>query len=154
MKNLNKVKSKLPIVFSLIYFAVLLYLLFLRRLGYDYGISSFEEYINWLKIKINFIPFINLYAYITAPYISLGYTVDFLKNLIGNIIIFIPMGYILPHYSIKLKLFGRFVLTVFLITLSIEIIQLFTLLGMFDINDIILNLIGAVIGFFLVKKKK
>lgn len=78
---------------------------------------------------------------------------DFLKNLIGNIIIFMPMGYILPHYAIKLKLFGRFVLTVFLITLLIEIIQLFTILEMLDINDIILNLIGAIIGFFIVKRK-
>ena len=36
--------------------------------------------------------------------------------------------------------------------LSVEIIQLFTTLGMFDIDDVIFNVAGAALGFCLSKR--
>lgn len=152
MEEEKNFKPKPLILVSVLYFGVLIYILFLKRLGYDYGISSFAEYMEWIKKQANIIPFINIYGYVTAPHITLGYTVDFIKNLAGNIAIFVPMGYFLPAFSKKLKSFGKYVLTVLIISLLVEIIQLLTLTGMFDINDLILNTIGGAVGFCIVKK--
>ena len=63
-------------------------------------------------------------------------------NVIGNVLIFIPYGYILRTLSKKKYLFLLSVIPIVLI----ELIQFITLLGIFDIIDIILNYIGTLIG--------
>ena len=58
----------------------------------------------------------------------------------------------MPAFSKNLKSFKKYLLTILIISLSVEIIQLLTLTGMFDIDDLILNTIGAAAGFYLFKK--
>ena len=58
-----------------------------------------------------------------------------------------PLGVFLPCFWKKQKKFGVFVLTCFLSILCVEILQVLTLLGSFDVDDLILNLIGCSIGF-------
>ena len=78
-----------------------------------------------------------------------------LKNLLGNIIPFIPFGFLLP---IAYKKFSS-AISVFCVGLAsillIELFQFFTKLGSFDVDDIILNMIGIVCGYlmFLVMKR-
>ncbi len=67
-------------------------------------------------------------------------------NILGNILMFIPYGFIgwlFPKYN-DLKTLLIYFLS-FLIV--IEALQYFTRLGVFDIDDIILNTFGVVIGF-------
>ena len=65
-------------------------------------------------------------------------------NVFGNILIFIPFGYIMKNI-LKSQLL---ILLISLITLVlIEFIQYILLVGVFDIVDIILNFIGILIGF-------
>ena len=72
-----------------------------------------------------------------------------LKNLLGNIIPFIPFGFLLP---ITYKKFSS-AISIFVIGLAsillIEIFQFFTKLGNFDVDDIILNMIGIVCGYVI-----
>lgn len=72
-----------------------------------------------------------------------------LKNLLGNIIPFIPFGFLLP---ITYKKFSS-AISIFVIGLAsillIEIFQFFTKLGSFDVDDIILNMIGIVCGYVI-----
>ena len=71
----------------------------------------------------------------------------FFKNVIGNIILFIPYGLMIPIYTNIKKLFPSFSL-IFLLSVTIEATQ--TLIGrVFDIDDIILNLLGGIIGFII-----
>lgn len=68
-------------------------------------------------------------------------------NILGNILMFIPYGFIgwlFPKYN-DLKTLLIYFLS-FLIV--IEALQYFTRLGVFDIDDIILNTFGVVIGFY------
>lgn len=68
-------------------------------------------------------------------------------NILGNILMFIPYGFIgwlFPKYN-GLKTLLIYFLS-FLIV--IEALQYFTRLGIFDIDDIILNTFGVVIGFY------
>ena len=73
----------------------------------------------------------------------------FIKNVLGNIIMFIPYGFFVSYYLNLKKPLSAFLL-VLLVSLSIETTQL--LIGrVFDIDDIILNIVGGMIGFAIYK---
>jgi glycopeptide antibiotics resistance protein len=76
-------------------------------------------------------------------------------NLGGNIFLFIPIGYFLPRLWPVLRNFFLFLLTCTLAIILVELLQLVTLLGCLDIDDLILNLFGMILGyfFFIIFKK-
>lgn len=67
-----------------------------------------------------------------------------------NIILFFPLGFFLPLLYKKYSRIGSVVLTGFLFSLTIEIIQMFGR-GATDINDLITNTAGACLGYFVYK---
>ena len=68
-------------------------------------------------------------------------------NLAGNIVLFVPLGLFLPYFFPKLRRFGRFIGITAAIIASVELLQWVTLLGSADIDDLILNVLGASAGF-------
>lgn len=84
----------------------------------------------------------------------------FLVNLVGNVAVFIPFGFLVPvlyreqrkgvvyrgHYF-RSFLFVTFLGAMF--SLCIEAIQLVTKVGCFDVDDLFLNTCGVVIGYLL-----
>lgn len=73
------------------------------------------------------------------------------KNIFGNIVLFIPIGIILPMLNISYRrVFALMFMTICIIT-TIELIQMITRVGSFDIDDIILNTLGALIGLGMVR---
>lgn len=90
-------------------------------------------------LNINLVPFQNIFDFST--------TKDMLINIVGNITMFIPTGIILPMIYKKLRSFPRTTLAGGLISLSIEIIQLPFCERTSDINDLILNTLGVVLGY-------
>ncbi len=96
-------------------------------------------------VQYNFIPFkeIKRFWYNRE---SLGYLASYM-NLFGNILAFIPFGFCVPLMT-KYRL-GLF-MTLFLIfsfSFVVETVQLVTKVGCFDVDDMILNTIGGLIGF-------
>jgi glycopeptide antibiotics resistance protein len=71
------------------------------------------------------------------------------KNIGGNIIGFIPLGILLPIVFVFLRRWWRLALFVFCISLSFETFQLLTGVGVFDVDDLILNTAGGMIGYVL-----
>lgn len=144
--------SKRQIIFfrvaGIAYGLELLEVLFLRRIGHDHALT----YTEYLKYMSNFIPFMSVYDLVTTPVISASIILSFLVNFVGNILLFIPWGFLLPIYFKKLRTLKPFIGTTLIALLLIESIQLFTMLGSFDIEDILLNTAGACIGFGLFKK--
>lgn len=69
------------------------------------------------------------------------------RNIILNILLFVPMGFLLPFYSDKLKRIYKVVPIGFFVTLFIEIIQYVLKLGIFEIDDIFNNTLGTLIGY-------
>ena len=69
------------------------------------------------------------------------------KNILGNIIAFMPFGFLLPIATDKINKLKLIVISSFLLSLLFEIIQLLTGLGEFDVDDILLNVLGAVVGY-------
>ncbi len=71
----------------------------------------------------------------------------FYRQVIGNIILFIPFGYFATYYSKLTKIRHIFFVT-FITSTTIEVVQRF--IGRsFDVDDIILNIVGGIIGFLL-----
>jgi glycopeptide antibiotics resistance protein len=69
-------------------------------------------------------------------------------NVFGNIVTFIPLGIYFTLFR-KDKRLSANMLFVFLTSLSIEVIQFVFGLGASDIDDIILNCLGGLIGFLI-----
>lgn len=105
--------------------------------------------------NINLTPFKTIVEYI-KEFNSLYSTKQVLLNLFGNFIAFMPFAFFLPLLFKKLDKFKNFFLTTSVLIIFIEIIQLITSTGRFDIDDYILNIIGAVImyGIFKIKSIK
>ncbi|SEP15025.1 VanZ family protein [Paenibacillus sp. OV219] len=68
--------------------------------------------------------------------------------LIANIILFVPMGFLVP-FVIRKKSFLKTMGTSLAIIVAIEMIQYVTNLGATDIDDVILNMTGSLIGYIL-----
>lgn len=97
-------------------------------------------------VNSNFIPFKTILCYLTQRA-----SVRISKlNLIGNIAAFIPLGFLSPFlFPIKIDKIYKIITISFIISFIFEIIQLITGIGVFDIDDLILNILGAILGFVL-----
>ncbi|MBM7541871.1 VanZ family protein [Amphibacillus cookii] len=88
--------------------------------------------------------------------IEFGYMPIVLKQLVGNILLFVPLGFSLPILFTKLNLKST-ILICFLVSLTIECIQLVSSIFIrynyraFDVDDLLLNVLGSIIGFFVFK---
>ena len=72
-------------------------------------------------------------------------------NLLGNFILFTPMGMLLPCVAPKLNRFWRVTLTVLILVVAVEITQEILRVGSIDIDNILFNVIGAIIGYGMIK---
>ncbi len=90
----------------------------------------------------NLIPFQTVSIYLAD--LSFGVA---LVNIVGNIIPFIPMGFLIPLAFRSQRRMIKTMFTCFLLIVSIESIQFFAYLGSFDVDDIILNMISCFLGF-------
>ena len=76
---------------------------------------------------------------------------DILLNLLGNFFMCVPFSFFLPILFDNLKKTFKFSLTIIVIILSIEVLQLLTCSGSFDIDDIILNVSGVLIFYKILR---
>lgn len=70
-------------------------------------------------------------------------------NLFGNVIAFMPLGVLIPMAFPEMKRFFVILLHSFWLSLCIELFQLVSHFGAFDVDDILLNTLGGVLGFAL-----
>ncbi|WP_436374659.1 VanZ family protein [Cytobacillus sp. BC1816] len=105
----------------------------------------------YMKLSSNFVPFKTIIGYVLAISNGSMNLIIPIKNLAGNMAAFLPMGIFLPYFIRALNKLKSFAVTMAVMILSVEIIQLVTRRGSLDIDDFILNIIGALIGFGLWK---
>ena len=90
----------------------------------------------------NFIPFRTI-----KMYIKYADRLNSVENLAGNLLVFVPLGFLLPLLSEELRRFSDVLLNAFTFVLGIEVFQLFSAFGAFDVDDILLNCLGAMLGY-------
>ncbi len=89
--------------------------------------------------RMNLVPFVHLFDYDNVR--------DIIWNVVGNMIMFIPTGIILPLIYKKLDCFWKVVAVGALISLCIEILQLPFPSRASDVDDLILNTLGVAVGY-------
>ena len=130
-----------------VYCAIMLWLLFGRSNGWDAGIPYQVQ----LRQNVNLTPFYTIknYLFVLKHPSSQYMLVHCLFNLTGNILLFLPAGWLFPRVWPRMRNFFLYFAFCAGIMLLIETAQLFTLLGSFDVDDLILNLLGMTVGFTL-----
>ena len=131
----------------IIYCGVMLWLLFGRSVGWDSSIS----YEQMLMRNINTTPFYTIknYLRVIVDRTNDSVYIHCLINLLGNILLFIPIGILIPKLWKKLRNFFKFFFICLLMILAVELIQLFALLGSCDIDDVILNMTSLTAGYII-----
>ncbi len=132
LSYIYKNKAKVVIYKEIFLFFFAFYILCLFQIVTSTDISA--SYGN------NFIPFKEIMRYkLFSPL--------FIKNVIGNMLLFLPYGYFVGRYFAgKSKALSIFLIT--LASVAIEYTQL-SIGRVFDVDDILLNVIGGTIGYFL-----
>lgn len=69
-------------------------------------------------------------------------------NIFGNVIVFLPFGYFLPMAS-KYRSFLETIFYSFALSFGVESVQLILKVGCFDVDDLLLNTIGGMIGYII-----
>ena len=72
-----------------------------------------------------------------------------IMNLVGNIVIFMPFGFLLPAMHRSLRRFWRVTLFSFELSLAVELLQLVTKVGSCDVDDMLLNTVGGMFGYMV-----
>ena len=104
-----------------------------------------------LNIKSNVVPFTSIIETITLLLTKTQGFYYMFDYLILDIILFIPLGLFLPILFPKTKKIKNFILICLAISFIKELFQLLLNVGMFNIDDIILNLSGAIISYTIFK---
>lgn len=137
----NETKKKIRIIgwiLFIIYILLLIYFLFLSE---EYGRKDFAQ----RDYQYNLVLFQEIRRFWVYRE-RVGYLAAFL-NLAGNVIGFLPFGFILPVIGKRMK--NGFLVTVcgFCLSLFVESMQLIFKMGSFDVDDLLLNTLGTVLGY-------
>lgn len=155
-KQDNKAMKINLYIFFILYLILLITLTLFDPMWGRNGIKipnwSFDNLKMYLENNCNIIPFKTITTYI-SQFNSLYSTKQILLNLFGNIFAFAPTAFFLPLIFKSEKNIKNFTITLVIMILGIEILQLLTHSGRFDIDDLILNLSGAIITYLLINIK-
>lgn len=122
---------------EIIFYKELLGLCFIIYVMCLFYVVTFQD-VSWSTS--NFVPFKEMFRY------QIGSTL-FFKNVLGNMIMFMPYGFFVSYFLKLKKPISIFLLSV-LTSFTIEFTQL-QIGRVFDVDDILLNIIGAFLGFFV-----
>lgn len=147
--NNKKIKrlNILSIIIFCIYILLLIWIVLLKcniYLSITNGYFEFKTLTLKERFEYYLIPFIDYFNNeSTQTFIKL-------KDGILNVIVFIPLGLYLSFF-IKKNKFIKVMLYTLIISLTFEVVQLFTLLGSFQTEDLILNLFSVLLGYLIYK---
>ena len=140
------------------YTVVMLYFLFFRTRTVTEGLTYWDQ----IQRNCNLIPWKtvgNYWDVLVRPeyYIAKWESVSIYRyqaavaliNILGNIGMFVPYGTFLPAMWQNLRKVWKVFLAGILSILAVEVCQLLTLRGRFDIDDVLLNMIGIMLGYGL-----
>lgn len=122
-----------------IFYQEFILLLFLTYILVLFELLTYQDIVTF-ETRTNFIPFREILRYDFGTY-------GFYKQVIGNILLFLPFGFFVSKF-IKINKIGSMFLVSLFASSVIETVQYY--IGRcFDIDDIILNVAGGILGFLL-----
>lgn len=134
-------RQKLGWVLFLLYLCFLAYFMFFSE---SFGRTDTDR-----EYAYNLVPFLEITRYFRYYHI-LGFTL-FMINIVGNIVAFMPFGFFLSIISRRSRKWYNTVTFGFIFSFILETLQLVSRVGSFDVDDMILNTLGAGMGFLCYK---
>lgn len=150
IENLIYLKRKIKpnLIYRLVFYSFFIYLLFVLKLTFfplPIGEDAIIDY-QTMVLQNNFVPFGGI----------IGYNGFTFYPVIGNIALLFPLGIYLP-VLFKRKSFGFVLIAGLITTIGIELVQFIisSIIGVTyrttDINDVIFNTLGLIIGYIVFK---
>ena len=147
LNNDYLLKKKIVIIACVVYSISLVFYSFYT--GISYKISGITQY----NFSYNLIPFKQIYENLRLVFNNVQPFSLLFDYVIVDLCLFVPYSFFISYLKPKIS-FINFFTVMFVIVIMKELFQLITGLGIFDINDIILNLIGVSLTFYLLKYLK
>ena len=124
-----------------VYSLAMLWLLFGQRIGQDNGAVLQLQPLATLRLQFK----------VLLHNQDMSLRLWALRNLAGNIVLFVPLGFLIPWIWAFWRKWWRHFLLMAGIIATVEVLQITFGLGTCDIDDLLLNLIGIDIGFLIFK---
>ena len=160
-KKENSVRRRVMRVTSVILFV--LYLLILadftladENLGRNvFNILSWNEteFFDYVNNNTNLIPFETVKLFINGYFNNKLTLLDMLGNIFGNLAAFMPFAFFIPLIFKGINRWYKLMGVVLPSVIAVELLQLIFLTGSSDIDDVILNSIGALVMYALLKSR-
>ena len=150
---MKKIARPLLWIAFVIYCWVLIDVLFISR-----PVRPNLSYPEYFRQYTNFIPFKTIGEFVRGFLIDVGYLAEgstmlsrgwiyYVVNLIGNFVLFLPMGMALPCLFQKLDRFWKVTLTIVGLVVLAELTQGVLRVGSIDVDDVIFNVGGGMLGY-------
>lgn len=139
---MGRIKKKHRILGGIIFLAYILLLIYFMFFAESLGRGSASS-----SYHYNLEPFKEISRFLTyRERLGMGVVI---ANLLGNVVAFVPFGLFLPiMINNRFGYIGMTLLS-FDMSLFIELLQLASKVGSFDVDDLILNTLGGLIGYFI-----
>lgn len=156
--NLPSVANKIILkkILSLVFTFYLITLIWVSFISL--GHTERNTYFN--KKEIHIVPFKNTYTSLKSLYYNTDHLTTnqvpyywflFIRNIAGNIVLLVPWGFLIPILFRKVYMVKTIFILTLLLSSLIETVQYIFTLGVCDIDDVIYNIAGALLGFYLFK---
>jgi glycopeptide antibiotics resistance protein len=124
----------------------LFYILLLLKMSF-WGLGTFPIRIidGYSDVSQNIIPFKSIINYL-VNFEHYNF-ITWFYNTFGNILLFFPLGILISLFFVSVNRFTQVMYLSIFVSFSIEITQYITTLGVFDVDDVILNTLGSILGF-------
>ena len=127
----NQTKQKIILYDELLKYSFIIYIISL------FYVVTFQD-VSWSTS--NFVPFKEMFRYKL-------FSLLFFKNVVGNMLMFLPFGFFVSYFLKIAKAKIIFCLSI-IVSLTIEVTQL--IIGrVFDVDDIMLNVVGGLVGYLI-----
>lgn len=149
MNNEQAVRRLLNRFFFILYFILLVYGVLIKGRFFYEVVSPLDAYAGHTprpaRMNYNLVPFHTIKIFLSGD-MSTSEDVKFF-NVFGNIGLFMPYGFLFPLVFKAGRKFSNLFMATLLLTVFFEVFQLITNTGHCDIDDVILNTLGGVIGY-------
>ena len=135
----DKLFNVLSYVLFIVYFGLLIWIISFKWNSYDAIEGTYFLFIDKsIGDRIDYL--------FTKAFSNFVFSKGTFIDDVCNMFIFIPFGFFIAHF-IKNKKIWKVICISFLLSLTFELIQFFTMIGSFSFNDLITNTLGGILGY-------
>lgn len=145
---MDRTKRRWVLSLAVLYACAMLYLLLCRKPA-----EAGTSYLRQLPHHLNLHPFhtIRRFLWVFSHSSNTWLIRQASINIYGNILLFLPLGFFPPVLWQRMQRFWKTILLAAGIMICIELLQMLLLVGTCDVDDVILNVSGAAIGYGIFK---